>query len=408
MRFPPSPKGTFLLIFLITSSTEGSEFCPFLVVSERPQKEVIKTMIALEAHRILSEKGVPSGSQYLFPTGENLLRLPLSPFTHLLILDIKPSFSGGGNSFRLEGSMIVKEVKTSREITTVTIFYEEGTPLIEKGIPLVERIRPPLEEGFQQILKTLPPSRESANCWEKTRIALAESDLDKDGIPDSLDLCPAQPETKNGFQDEDGCPDTIQVLEFQLINGEREPLSGEVQIFPPGNLIRSPQGTFLLSLLPGEYELTYRSQGYQPKTISLKVPTTQTKREVILERELPAPKPSKPSKPAPSEPKRKQEPTISKEEVLEKCVWRDRSCVERIEEYLSQNSDEELETLKKEVEKELRAKAEELYEKGVSAFRQERFSDARKLFEEALTLDPNNRKIAEAYEKAKRLEEGSR
>jgi len=34
-------------------------------------------------------------------------------------------------------------------------------------------------------------------------------DKDADGIPDDLDKCPDQPETKNGFQDEDGCPDEL-------------------------------------------------------------------------------------------------------------------------------------------------------------------------------------------------------
>jgi outer membrane protein OmpA-like peptidoglycan-associated protein len=33
------------------------------------------------------------------------------------------------------------------------------------------------------------------------------NDKDGDGIPDSLDACPNEPEDKEGFQDEDGCPD---------------------------------------------------------------------------------------------------------------------------------------------------------------------------------------------------------
>ena len=34
-------------------------------------------------------------------------------------------------------------------------------------------------------------------------------DQDKDGIPDSVDSCKTKPETDNGYQDEDGCPDEI-------------------------------------------------------------------------------------------------------------------------------------------------------------------------------------------------------
>lgn len=33
-------------------------------------------------------------------------------------------------------------------------------------------------------------------------------DSDSDGIPNSSDQCPADPETQNGYQDSDGCPDT--------------------------------------------------------------------------------------------------------------------------------------------------------------------------------------------------------
>jgi outer membrane protein OmpA-like peptidoglycan-associated protein len=33
------------------------------------------------------------------------------------------------------------------------------------------------------------------------------TDSDHDGVPDSKDMCPDEPETINGYQDEDGCPD---------------------------------------------------------------------------------------------------------------------------------------------------------------------------------------------------------
>jgi hypothetical protein len=34
-----------------------------------------------------------------------------------------------------------------------------------------------------------------------------DPDNDKDGIPDTADKCPMQPETLNGIKDDDGCPD---------------------------------------------------------------------------------------------------------------------------------------------------------------------------------------------------------
>jgi outer membrane protein OmpA-like peptidoglycan-associated protein len=36
---------------------------------------------------------------------------------------------------------------------------------------------------------------------------MAADDRDGDGIPDDLDKCPGEPEDKDGFEDEDGCPD---------------------------------------------------------------------------------------------------------------------------------------------------------------------------------------------------------
>jgi outer membrane protein OmpA-like peptidoglycan-associated protein len=39
------------------------------------------------------------------------------------------------------------------------------------------------------------------------RAPASPADTDGDGIPDALDQCPNEPEDKDGFQDEDGCPD---------------------------------------------------------------------------------------------------------------------------------------------------------------------------------------------------------
>lgn len=38
----------------------------------------------------------------------------------------------------------------------------------------------------------------------------APADYDGDGVDDSADACPTRPETANGFQDSDGCPDIVE------------------------------------------------------------------------------------------------------------------------------------------------------------------------------------------------------
>lgn len=40
-------------------------------------------------------------------------------------------------------------------------------------------------------------------------VAQAAGDWDGDGIPDAQDACGVRPETYNGFQDQDGCPDVV-------------------------------------------------------------------------------------------------------------------------------------------------------------------------------------------------------
>jgi outer membrane protein OmpA-like peptidoglycan-associated protein len=50
----------------------------------------------------------------------------------------------------------------------------------------------------------------SKDCGPKAPpviIKKAPLDTDGDGIPDDIDRCPLDPEDKDGFQDEDGCPD---------------------------------------------------------------------------------------------------------------------------------------------------------------------------------------------------------
>lgn len=42
-----------------------------------------------------------------------------------------------------------------------------------------------------------------------TQTPTAPPDYDSDGIPDDRDVCPTRPETVNGFQDGDGCPDVV-------------------------------------------------------------------------------------------------------------------------------------------------------------------------------------------------------
>ncbi len=55
-----------------------------------------------------------------------------------------------------------------------------------------------------------PTTRVAPEETEATRPRLhASEDTDGDGVPDAADRCVAQPETRNGYQDDDGCPDVV-------------------------------------------------------------------------------------------------------------------------------------------------------------------------------------------------------
>ena len=45
------------------------------------------------------------------------------------------------------------------------------------------------------------------SCGKPVVVPPIPVDTDGDGIPDAVDKCPTQPEDKDGFEDEDGCPD---------------------------------------------------------------------------------------------------------------------------------------------------------------------------------------------------------
>ena len=47
----------------------------------------------------------------------------------------------------------------------------------------------------------------AARCADKGATPAPPGDLDGDGVPDNVDQCPRVPEDKDGFQDDDGCPD---------------------------------------------------------------------------------------------------------------------------------------------------------------------------------------------------------
>jgi outer membrane protein OmpA-like peptidoglycan-associated protein len=66
-------------------------------------------------------------------------------------------------------------------------------------------------DGIPDDLDKCPDEPEDKDGFEDED-GCPDPDNDKDGIPDTADACPNEPETVNGFQDEDGCPDTAPIV----------------------------------------------------------------------------------------------------------------------------------------------------------------------------------------------------
>ena len=66
-------------------------------------------------------------------------------------------------------------------------------------------------DGIPDDLDKCPDEPEDKDGFEDDD-GCPDLDNDKDGIPDAKDACPNEPETVNGFEDEDGCPDEASIV----------------------------------------------------------------------------------------------------------------------------------------------------------------------------------------------------
>jgi len=129
---------------------------------------------------------------------------------------------GGRFCDRCEKRVVDFTSMTEREAVIVASLFAPGSlcgrlPRVRDGIPRFrEERRPPSRVPLMLMTAALaagcsaPAAVATADPATTTAKAPAKSsnaDSDNDGVLDSNDKCPSEPEDKDGFEDEDGCPD---------------------------------------------------------------------------------------------------------------------------------------------------------------------------------------------------------
>ena len=105
--------------------------------------------------------------------------------------------------------------KTSLELQSIHVDIVDGSDVWTINTVTTKETYPKVSSMMIEVIKSFSLTANQN---------VVDNDSDNDGIPDSADSCPNQPETFNGFLDGDGCPDT------SPIKGNQKPVSEEVQI----------------------------------------------------------------------------------------------------------------------------------------------------------------------------------
>ncbi|TVQ94286.1 MAG: OmpA family protein [Deltaproteobacteria bacterium] len=106
-------------------------------------------------------------------------------------------------------------------------------------------------------------------------------DSDGDGIPDKLDRCPHEAEDFDGWQDEDGCPEHTTSVTLAVVDPE-ERVIAQAQVQHEGQEWSTSAGRITVDLPHGERSLNVISEGFEPLTATLRVPSGPPIHEVLV------------------------------------------------------------------------------------------------------------------------------
>lgn len=140
----------------------------------------------------------------------------ITPIIHVMAEGFGSSqFSGtkGTNTFELDGNVRIVPLGTGLAINVgggAGLVEGVGVPLARAlvGLTFAMEAGDQDSDGIDDNSDKCPAKPEDKDEFEDED-GCPEDDNDKDGVPDAKDKCPLKPETINGFDDDDGCPDDV-------------------------------------------------------------------------------------------------------------------------------------------------------------------------------------------------------
>ncbi|MCB9778134.1 MAG: OmpA family protein [Alphaproteobacteria bacterium] len=116
-----------------------------------------------------------------------------------------------------------------------------------------------------------------------------DKDTDLDGIVDRDDRCPTDPEDKDGWQDDDGCPDPTTKVMVRFVDEDGYAVEGVVStVTGPGQEPATAEGSYEIGLHAGTYQLQAEAGGYDPVAMEAVVPSATQHELVVQMKALPA------------------------------------------------------------------------------------------------------------------------
>ena len=125
-------------------------------------------------------------------------------------------------------------------------------------------------DGIYSDFDRCPQLAEDMDGWEDED-GCPDTDNDKDGFPDAEDACPDQAEDMDGWEDEDGCPElpTQLSITFQDQKGTVVP---SVAATIAGTELSGEGNPVLIVVDPGSYTLTAKAEGFKDTEVQFAVP----------------------------------------------------------------------------------------------------------------------------------------